>query len=180
MANRFPVPIKVIAPEDPSDRQNGESAERMVREQIGAIYADCDVPPQPRWLFQDIAAGKPMSMAQLFRALSLLAQCPDIQSVRIEAAAEEFCAMTKGFCAQYEDESLVALHVAETEAQGAADVLQLHATLSGGKDRAAVQRALHAVTNHVVAAKAVQTHLASTLGRSFVRTPSRVAASRMR
>lgn len=185
MRNRSLVPapaaVRVVhAPDDTEARQQGEQLERQFRSMIGSLRNACRVPPQPRWLFESVALGKPMSPSQLFRAFALLARCPDLPAAEVHAAADAFSAlMTAGRGTA--DTSLETLVVAETEAQAAADVLQIHATITDGQCLATAERAIEATAKHAVAARAVQRKLASALGERFVvRRPARQVASRER
>lgn len=185
MLNRNLVPpsvsLRVVrAPDDVDARQQAEHLEQQFRSTITGLRNACRVPPQPRWLFEDIASGKSMSATQLFRAFAILAKCPDVPEDDVMTAVDAFCAMLSGGRA-HAPASLESLVVAETMAQAAADVLQLHATITDGRCLATAERALEATTKHAIAAKAVQRRLAQALGERFVvRRPSSAVASRER
>jgi hypothetical protein len=165
-----PVPRAVshtVAPVDPSAREDGDALEHAFRALITTLRHECRMPLQPRHLFKDIQSGKPMSMARLGLAFAIVARSPEISAARIAEAAEQFAALMKGCSVAPHEECLASLHVAETIAQGEADEMQLRATLSGGKDRGAVERALESTTRHKVAAELMTRQLAATL-RGFV------------
>lgn len=185
MRNRSLVPspavVRVVhAPDDLEARQQAEHLERQFRSMITALRQACRVPPQPRWLFEDVALGKSMSPTQLFRAFSLLARCPDVPAAEVHAAADAFAAlMTAG--RTEDDASLATLVMNETRAQAEADVLQIHAAITDGQCVTTAERANEATAKHQVAARAVQRKLASALGERFVvRRPARQVASRER
>jgi hypothetical protein len=179
MTNKILVPL-TVAPDDFSARQDGEAIERTFRTLIATMRSACRVPPQPRWLFEDVKSGKPMSMAQLGRAFSILAKHPDITAARVAEAAGQFAAVMKGCATVVQDAGLASLLIAETEAQGAADVLQLRATLTNGEDPAAVARALESTVKHQVTVDQMATALASRLNlverRRVVRPTLRIAS----
>lgn len=160
------VPV-TVAPDDPHARAVGDAVDKAFRSQIGALVALATVPPQPRWLFRDIADGKSMSASQLFRAFAICATCRDIPTERVHAVAETLVVLLRSVRPEGEA-SLEALHLEETRAQADADVLQLQATVSGGKDRVAVERALDATARH----QAVTVRYASALAARLTVAPS--------
>jgi len=173
------VPRVVIAPDDLQARQDGDAIERMFRELIGTLKRACKVSPQPRWLFHDIQSGASMSMAQLGRAFAILAKHPEVTPARVAECAEQFAAVMKGCATTTQDEGLPALLIAETEAQGEADVLQLRATLNG-ENPADIARALESTVRHKVTVERMETALASRLNlverRRVVRPTLRIAS----
>lgn len=164
MAKRDSVPTAVT-----DRRQDGAVLERAFRERILALEAQCRIKPFERFLHDALRDGRPMTSTQLFSAFAAIARCPELPEASVDEAAETFCALMKALRPSPE-RCLTELHVAETEAQCAADVSQLHATLSGGKDRGALEHTLKATTSHVVALNAVREFCAAKL-IGFVPSP---------
>ena len=174
MRNAKLVPI-CVAPDDPHARAVGDALDTAFRREISALCATMAVPPQPRWLFRDIADGRSMSAAQLFRAFAILAQCAEIPTARVLGTAEALMMMLRGLRPDA-DASLEALHLEETRAQADADVLQLQATVSGGRDQSAVARALEATSHHQAVASRYASRLASLMLDPPRTRPARVVA----
>lgn len=177
MANRKVVPI-TVAPDDSASRNVGDAVERHMRETISRLWRGSDVPAQPRWLFEDIERGRPVSVSQIFRAFAILAKSPAVSDIEITAAAESFIAMA----ISGRDERMGGLEellVEETEAQAEADVLQVRAALMEGACQVTTQRALEATVRHGQAAQRVSRRLAAQLTETrVVRRRTQIAASR--
>lgn len=143
MANPKLVPVRVT-PDDLDARRDGETAERLFRQEILSLVALCAAHPQPKWLFEDMSKGKPMSYSQIFRAFALVARQAEVPVERVHEAADNIVAMARSMRPAMEM-TLEQLHVAETKAQGVLDDLQLQLTLTRGQCRATLERALPAI-----------------------------------
>lgn len=163
MRNKLSVPAVVhrVAPDDADARRVGAQLEALFRREIVGLRHLANN-PQPRWLFDNVQRDVAMSPAQLFRAFAILTQCKEIAETALADAMARFSAMATSLRPS-EDACLATLHLEETQAQGDADVLQLHATLCDGKDAAHVERAFSATVRQVVATTRLQARFARML-----------------
>lgn len=163
----------------------GEEFDQFLRDEISAMAHECEVVPEPKALFHDLAPQRhrAASVATMGAALTALARNHSLPRHRLDRFLVRLTAWMHSGAVQ-SPESLLEAWSRETMMQAAADVTQARALSAlDRQDRVALDRAIDDTAAHIAALQrllAMQQHARSQLGPSMSAPAPRVVFLRDR